>query len=172
MPMTGRCREPNCHAVVIRPLHYCTKHADKEAAYQASRERWTNRNDDTKRYKDYNKRKREYSDIKVEQNKFYQSKQWKSIRDVVRRRDNFLCQYCKAHNRVRTGKIVDHIVPVEFDLNGKTIMDNLAFCCSKCHTRKTKWEQIYYGTGYRNKIKNVIPIKNVKDVPDFQKNER
>ncbi|MEI3638214.1 HNH endonuclease [Lactococcus lactis subsp. lactis] len=172
MPMTGRCREPNCHAVVIRPLHYCTKHADKEAAYQESRERWTNRTDNTKRYKDYNKRKREYSDIKVEQNKFYQSKQWKSIRDVVRRRDNFLCQYCKAHNRVRTGKIVDHIVPVEFDLNGKTIMDNLAFCCSKCHTRKTKWEQIYYGTGYGNKTKNVIPIKNVKDVPDFQKNER
>ncbi|WP_200416690.1 HNH endonuclease, partial [Virgibacillus salexigens] len=66
----------------------------------------------------------------------------------------------------------DHIVPVEFDLNGKTIMDNLAFCCSKCHTRKTKWEQIYYGTGYGNKTKNVIPIKNVKDVPDFQKNER
>ncbi|MCO0831337.1 HNH endonuclease, partial [Lactococcus lactis] len=97
MPMTGRCREPNCHAVVVRPLHYCTKHADKEAAYQASRERWTNRNDNTKRYKDYNKCKREYSDIKVEQNKFYQSKQWKSIRDVVRRRDNFLCQYCKAH---------------------------------------------------------------------------
>ena len=172
LPMTGRCREPNCHAVVVRPLHYCTKHADKEAAYQASRERWANRNDDTKRYKDYNKRKREYSDIKVEQNKFYQSKQWKSIRDVVRRRDNFLCQYCKAHNRVRTGKIVDHIVPVEFDLNGKTVMDNLAFCCSKCHTRKTKWEQIYYGTGYGNKTKNVIPIKNVKDVPDFQKNER
>ena len=172
LPMTGRCREPNCHAVVIRPLHYCTKHADKEAAYQASRERWTNRTDNSKRYKDYNKRKREYSDIKVEQNKFYQSKQWKSIRDVVRRRDNFLCQYCKAHNRVRTGKIVDHIVPVEFDLNGKTIMDNLAFCCSKCHTRKTKWEQIYYGTGYGNKTKNVIPIKNVKDVPDFQKNER
>ena len=68
MPMTGRCREPNCHAVVIRPLHYCTKHADKEAAYQASRERWTNRTDNIKRYKDYNKRKREYSDIKVEQN--------------------------------------------------------------------------------------------------------
>ena len=170
--MTGRCRELNCHAMVIRPLHYCTKHADKEAAYQASRERWTNRNDNTKRYKDYNKRKREYSDIKVEQNKFYQSKQWKSIRDVVRRRDNFLCQYCKAHNRVRTGKIVDHIVPVEFDLNGKTVMDNLAFCCSKCHTRKTKWEQIYYGTGYGNKTKNVIPIKNIKDVPDFQKNEQ
>ena len=35
--MTGRCRELNCHAMVIRPLHYCTKHADKEAAYQASR---------------------------------------------------------------------------------------------------------------------------------------
>ena len=40
MPMTGRCRELNCHAVVVRPLHYCAKHADKEAEYQASRERW------------------------------------------------------------------------------------------------------------------------------------
>ena len=166
MPMTGRCRELNCHAVVVRPLHYCDNHADKEQAYQASRERWTN---DTKRYKDYNKHKREYSDVKVEQNKFYQSKQWKSLRDVVRRRDNYLCQYCMSHGRVRTGKIVDHIVPVEFDLNGKTLMDNLAFCCAKCHTRKTKWEQIYYGTGRANIIKDAIPIKDVKNLPDFQK---
>lgn len=170
MPMTGRCREINCHAIVVRPLHYCAKHAGKEAAYQASRERWSNSGSNAFRYKDYNKRKREYSEVKVEQNKFYQKGQWKSIRDVVRRRDKYLCQYCLAHDRIRVGKIADHIVPIEFDMTGMTDMKNLAFCCSKCHTRKTKWEQIYYGTGYKNKIKNAVPIKNVKDVPDFQKN--
>jgi hypothetical protein len=122
MPMTGRCREPNCHAIVLRPLHYCNKHADKEAEYQVSRERWNNRTNDTKRYKDYNKLKREYNDIKKEQNTFYHTKQWRSLREVALRRDNYLCQYCLLHGRIRKGNIVDHIVPVEFDLQGKTVM--------------------------------------------------
>ena len=169
MPMTGRCREPNCHAMVIRPLHYCKKHADKEAEYQASRERWNNRTNDTKRYKDYNKHKREYNDVKKEQNTFYHTKQWRSLREIALRRDNYLCQYCLLHGRIRKGNIVDHIVPVEFDLQGKTVMANLATSCGKCHYEKTKWEQIYYGTGYGNKIKVVIPIKNIRDIPDFQR---
>lgn len=164
MPMTGRCSEPNCHAMVVRPLHYCSKHSDKEVAYQERQEQYKN----TRRYSEYNKRRREYSDVKVEQNRFYQSKQWKSLRDVVRRRDNFLCVYCLSHGRVRTGRYVDHIIPIEYDMTGKSDLNNLAFCCSKCHTAKTKWEQLYYGTGFKNTIKSVVPIKNVKDCPDFQ----
>jgi 5-methylcytosine-specific restriction protein A len=68
MPMTGRCREPNCHAVVVR----CSKHADKEVAYQESRQRWTKPNN-SKRYKDYD-RMRSKDPFKTAQHKFYQSK--------------------------------------------------------------------------------------------------
>ncbi|MCT0441289.1 HNH endonuclease [Lactococcus lactis] len=171
MPMTGRCREQNCHAMVIRPLHYCAKHADKEAAYQASRERWTNRTSNSKRYKDYD-RMRSKDPFKAEQHKFYQGKQWRSIREVALRRDNYLCQYCLNHKRVRTGNIGDHIVPYEVEPENRTNLANIAIACSKCHTAKTKWEQLYYGTGMGNKLKNTIPIRNVKDLPDFQKNIR
>ena len=170
MPMTGRCRELNCHAVVVRPLHYCDKHADKEKAYQASRERWNEQNS-SKRYKDYD-RMRNKDPFKSEQHKFYKSKQWRSIREIALRRDNYLCQYCLNHKRVRTGNIGDHIVPYEVEPENRTNLANIAIACSKCHTAKTKWEQLYYGTGMGNKLKNAIPIRNVKDLPDFQKNIR
>ena len=167
MPMTGRCRELNCHAVVVRPLHYCDKHADKEQAYQASRERWSEQNS-SKRYKDYD-RMRNKDPFKSEQHKFYKSKQWRSIREVALRRDNYLCQYCFNHNRIRVGNIGDHIVPYEFEPENRTNLVNIATCCNKCHVAKTKWEQLYYGTGIKNNLKNVVPIRNVKDLPDFQK---
>lgn len=33
LPMTGRCREPNCHAMVIRPLHYSFTKSKIEEIY-------------------------------------------------------------------------------------------------------------------------------------------
>ncbi|MBB5887734.1 HNH endonuclease [Lactovum miscens] len=166
MPMTGRCREPNCHNLVIRPLHYCNTHADKEVAYQESRQRWANQ-DNSKRYKDYD-RKRNEDPLKSEQHKFYQTKQWKSLRRVAIARDNGLCQYCLSRGRVRTGKIVDHIVPYEIQPSNRSNLDNLAYCCSYCHKHKTEWEQIYYGTGFGNKHKDVVLVRKVSDIPDLK----
>lgn len=167
MPITGRCRELHCHAMVIRPLHYCRQHADKEEAYQQSRAQWAER-DNKKRFKDYD-RKRNDDPFKAEQHSFYQKKPWKSLRVIALRRDNYLCQYCLNHKRVRKGNIGDHIVPYEVEAANRLNLDNIATCCYSCHTKKTKWEQIYYGTGYGNKLKDSIPIRNIKDLPDFQK---
>lgn len=107
--------------------------------------------------------------MKSEQNKFYHTKQWRSIREIALRRDSYLCQYCLNHKRVKTGNIGDHIVPYEVEPENRTNLANIAIACSKCHTAKTKWEQLYYGTGAGNTLKRVIPIRNVKDLPDFQK---
>ncbi len=146
----------------------CSKHADKEVAYQESRQRWTKPHN-SKRYKDYD-RMRSKDPFKTVQHKFYQSKQWRSIRESALRRDSHLCQYCLNYNRVRTGKIGDHIVPYEVEPDNRTNLTNIATCCNKYHTAKTKWEQLCYGTGWGYKLKRAIPIRNVKDLPDFQKN--
>ena len=60
----------------------------------------------------------------------------------------------------------------EVEPENRTNLSNIAIACSKCHTAKTKWAQIYYGTGMGNKLKNAIHIRNVKGLPDFQKNIR
>ena len=166
MPMIRRCRFAGCHAMVEYPLHYCTAHASYEDAYQAERSKWA-RGNDPRRQKEYTKRVR-MSEDKIEQTKFYQSKQWKGLRATVLRRDYYQCQYCKSRGRVTEAHIVDHIVPIEYMPSGMTDVKNLATICPKCHQRKSKFERDYYGTGAGNKLKSVIPIKKVADMPDFQ----
>ncbi|WP_270249613.1 HNH endonuclease [Lactococcus lactis] len=164
MPMTGRCKALNCHAMVIRPDRYCSKHHSMEQAEKEKRKEY-----DRVRYQNYNYKRNNMNRMKSEQNKFYHTKQWRSIREIALRRDNYLCQYCLNHKRIRTGNIGDHIVPYEVEPENRANLANIAIACSKCHTAKTKWEQLYYGTGAGNTLKRVIPIRNVKDLPDFQK---
>lgn len=161
--MIGRCRELNCHAMVFRPAVYCAKHKAMEHAYQEKRKEY-----DRVRFQNYNYKRNNMNRMKSEQNKFYHTKLWKSIRATALERDNHLCQYCLSRGRIRTGNIGDHIVPYEFDSENRSNLENIATCCAKCHSTKTKWEQLYYGTGVKNRLKKVVPIRNVKDVPDFQ----
>ncbi len=54
----------------------------------------------------------------------------KCIRDYVRDRDNWTCQYCGSKDRIG----VDHIVPM---IRGGTHeFDNLVACCKSCNSRK------------------------------------
>lgn len=115
MPMTGRCREPNCHAMVIRPAIYCGNHQAMEQQEKEKRKEY-----DRIRYQTYNYKRNNMNRMKSEQNKFYHTKQWRSIREIVLRRDNYLCQYCLKHGRVRKGNIGDHIVPYEVEPENRT----------------------------------------------------
>lgn len=92
---------------------------------------------DRVRYQNYNYKRNNMNRMKSEQNKFYHTKQWRSIREIALRRDNYLCQYCLNHKRVRTGNIGDHIVPYEVEPENRTNLANIAIACSKCHTAKT-----------------------------------
>ncbi len=69
-----------------------------------------------------------------------------------------LCKYC----RTNVGNIVDHIVPIEWDQTKMKDIDNLVTCCRGCHAKKTRWEQIYYGTGLHNSLKDVPAITDIK----------
>lgn len=171
MPKTRRCRKLNCHAMVEYPFHYCAIHKSEEVAYNESRRKWSEANSQ-RRYKEYD-RQRQSSVGKSEQHAFYQTKQWHTLREVVLRRDNYLCQYCKTHGRIREGVIIDHVVPYEVEPWNKSNVENLATCCRSCHYRKTMWEQKYYGTGQSNKnkkIEKIIPVRKISDVPDFKTN--
>ena len=59
---------------------------------------------------------------------------------------------------------IDHIVPIEYDGTLKDDINNLAVTCRECHKKKTDWEQQFYGTGQKNKLKEKTEIKDVKQI--------
>ena len=156
-----------CHRLAETPNHYCAMHIEHEAEYQTKRKEWSVKHTQ-QYYHNYNKTQRVRNDTKWEQDKFYRTKQWTNgLRPAVLERDNYLCQYCKANGRMTPGKIVDHIIPYEFDPSKRDDLSNLATICAACHTGKTRWEQEYYGTGAGNELKNVAAVPDIKYLPDF-----
>lgn len=158
MPRVRRCRYQGCHAFAVLPDHYCTKHIAHEAEYQAQREKYRQRHTTRAATWHYNHVTRYRNSVKSEQNKFYHSREWQSLRALVLQRDFNLCKYC----RINPGNIVDHIVPIEWDQNKMRDINNLVTCCRDCHAKKTRWEQRYYGTGLHNTLKDVPAITDIE----------
>jgi 5-methylcytosine-specific restriction endonuclease McrA len=71
---------------------------------------------------------------------FYQSREWKALREEVRR-DEPLCRH-HAHCKGITEQI-DHIIPRE--QGGPDTRDNLAGLCASCHSAKTRAEMLATG---------------------------
>jgi HNH endonuclease len=73
------------------------------------------------------------------------------IRETVRRRANFLCEYCHTNERWQYVRFtVDHIVP-----NDENSLENLALACFHCNRRKSnKTESIDPETGESIEIFN------------------
>ena len=156
-----------CHKLASSPNHYCSDHMNHESKYLAKRKKWSDKHTQNY-YHNYNKTQRVRNETKLEQDKFYRNKQWKKgLRPAVLERDNYLCQYCMSHGRMTPGKIVDHIIPYEFDSSKRDDVNNLATICARCHTAKTLWEQEYYGTGSGNELKEVAEVPDIKYLPDF-----
>ena len=76
---------------------------------------------------------------------FYSTKEWKHIRDEVRKRDNLECQECKRQGKVFTIKSelnkrkrldVDHIKELEDYPELCLAIENLETLCIRCHNKK------------------------------------
>lgn len=146
------CAQVGCHVLIPFADKYCGKHVglhprDNQAdkVYNASRK----------------------MDSKVsERLAFYHTKQWKQLRKQVIERDNGLDQYALCDGLVVPGKLVDHIVPIEFAPELKDDINNLVLTSMASHKAKTDWEQRYYGTGKGNKInKSAVRVRDIKFIP-------
>lgn len=62
--------------------------------------------------------------------KFYNSKDWETVRLIVLKRDNFECQWCKEEGKVTTEDLeVDHIAELQDRPDLKLDPDNLRTLC-------------------------------------------
>ena len=135
------CGQPLCHLIVPVNERYCAVHQRQHEA------EWQRQKDDYRRSKLAKaikaQKAKNYDDTErdPEAIKFYNSKQWKSVRDAAYARDLATCQVCG--NVVADRKVVDHILPLRLcDSKQSLNSSNLWVLCYRCHTRKTKLEQV------------------------------
>lgn len=159
MPRVKRCWANGCHEMVAYELRYCKQH--EYLAKEDKPKRDYSRYNQVTRHKDENKSK---------QYAFYRTRKWVNLRKRALERDHYLCQYCRLSGVVTTAKTADHIVPVEADQGRATDLNNLAVVCSSCHTKKTKFEQRYYGTGNGRELRNVRPITDINLINKLMNN--
>lgn len=71
--------------------------------------------------------------------KFYESQEWKQLRQQILARDHYECQWCKAEGRVTTTDTileVDHIKELEHYPQLALDPDNLRTLCKDCHNKR------------------------------------
>ena len=63
----------------------------------------------------------------------YKSAKWKRKREVILKRDKYLCRECKRYGKTTQANTVHHIKPVEANPELRYDNSNLYSCCSSCH---------------------------------------
>lgn len=63
----------------------------------------------------------------------YKDKKWKKKREVVLRRDNYLCRQCKRYGKTTQANTVHHIMPAEEYPEYRYNDKNLLSLCNECH---------------------------------------
>lgn len=65
----------------------------------------------------------------------YRSPRWRRKEKYIKRRDGYICQWCKRYGRIREAEVVHHIKPVEDYPELAYIDDNLVSICNECHNK-------------------------------------
>lgn len=69
---------------------------------------------------------------------FYNTPEWKQLRNQKWKDANGLCERCLSKGIVREGKEVHHIIPLDQDWDKRLDYDNLILLCSDCHNEVHK----------------------------------
>lgn len=74
----------------------------------------------------------------IKYNKFYKSKEWSRVRQVVIARDHALCKDCLDKNTITPYNTVHHIVPIKEEWSKRLDINNLVCLCESCHQKRHK----------------------------------
>lgn len=72
---------------------------------------------------------------KTNNDAFYKSKAWKSLRLEALQRDNYLCVECLKNGKITPADTVHHIKPLRIDQTGAEDLNNLETVCRACHNK-------------------------------------
>jgi 5-methylcytosine-specific restriction enzyme A len=94
--------------------------------------------------------------------KFYQSKEWQSLR-LYKLSINPLCEICLKKGLTEPANEVDHIDSLRDNYSLRSLIDNLQSLCKSDHSKKT----IQEGTDRRKKEQEENIIDNMSELDDF-----
>ena len=69
-------------------------------------------------------------------NRFYDSRRWRALRERILRRDKYLCRDCARYGRVTPATEVHHVKPRETWPELQWRPDNLVSLCHMCHNAR------------------------------------
>jgi 5-methylcytosine-specific restriction enzyme A len=78
--------------------------------------------------------------------------EWRKLRLVALKRDNYLCLECLKSDRPTQAKEVHHIIGIDINPNLRLDLDNLASVCKPCHLKLTEQEQGIWGRKATKKV--------------------
>ena len=65
----------------------------------------------------------------------YKTAKWKSKREKILRRDEYMCRECKRYGKTTAATTVHHIYPVEQYPEWRLMSWNLISLCHECHNK-------------------------------------
>lgn len=80
------------------------------------------------RHKEYKKYRTD-----TKEQKFYKSKEWIAIRNLIKSKDNGMCLRCLANKEIRPMNTVHHIKELKEGWSDRLNEDNLISLCEQCH---------------------------------------
>ena len=119
MPIKKLCSYSGCNVLVDYGTKYCDKHRTK----------------DKERYKDYRRSRLQDREEKARQD-FYNSTEWKNIRDLVIRKCFAIdiVEYYKT-GQIVMGYTVHHIIELKDDWNKRLDINNLIYLSQENHIK-------------------------------------
>lgn len=121
MNILKRCNRPGCNEHIEITKTYCEKHG----------------NHNNKLYEQIRTSTEEGREYK----RFYDTKEWRSLRYQVLLDAGFICEVCKRNEAT----IGDHIIPTKVRWDLRLTRSNVQAVCSECHNIKTAQDKIKYG---------------------------
>ena len=67
---------------------------------------------------------------------FYNSAEWKNLRNQKFFDADGLCELCRKNGIIRSAKEIHHKIPIEEDWSKRLDYDNLIALCSDCHNQQ------------------------------------
>lgn len=90
---------------------------------------------------------------------FYKSNAWEKCREVVLKRDDYLCQDCLKKGKLTPADMVHHIEELKDNPDRALDIDNLESLCNPCHNKHHSRHKPKE-KAHSNKIKVVKARKN------------
>lgn len=76
--------------------------------------------------------------------KFYNSKEWRALRDYQMSVHHYLCSPCQDEDELTIADVLDHTVPVLVDWSLRLDIKNTKPMCHDCHNKKTAEDKRKY----------------------------